>query len=53
MKAANIVKPEKVAAFRELTGPRLLPTRCRLSRRGRALVARDHIQARQGDSFRK
>jgi hypothetical protein len=32
--------------LRELTDPRLLPTRRRLFHRGRVLVARDHVEAR-------
>jgi hypothetical protein len=48
-----IVQPVEVATLHELTDPRLLPTRCRLFRRIRVLVAlglvaripvaRDHI----------
>ena len=45
--AVTIVQPVEVATqLRELTDPRLLPTRCRLFRRGRVLVARDHIEVR-------
>jgi hypothetical protein len=45
--AVTIVQPVEVAThLREPTDPRLLPTRCRLSRRGRVLVARDHVEVR-------
>jgi hypothetical protein len=45
--AVTIVQPVEVAThLRELTDPRLLPTRCRLFRRGRVLVARDHVEVR-------
>jgi hypothetical protein len=44
---AIIVQPVEAAThLRELTNPRLLPTRYRLFRRGRVLVARDHIEVR-------
>jgi len=44
----TIVQPvEEVAThLRELTDLRLLPTRCRLFRRSRVLVARDHVEVR-------
>ena len=43
----TIVHPvEVVNHLRELTDPRLLPTRCRLFRRGHGLVARDHVEVR-------
>ncbi len=35
---ATIVQPVEVVTLRELTDLRLLPTRCRLSRRGRVLI---------------
>ena len=39
-----IVQPVEVAThLRMLTDPRLLPTRCRLFRRIRVLVAHDHV----------
>ena len=45
--AVTIVQPVEVAThLRELTDPRLLPARCRLFRRGRVLVARDHVEVR-------
>ena len=43
------IRQQGVAAathLRQLTNPRLLPTRCRLFRRGRVLVARDHVEVR-------
>jgi len=41
----TIVQPEEVAThLRTLTDPRQLPTRCRLCRRERVLVARDHVE---------
>jgi len=49
----NVIQPEGVAMLRQLTDPRLLPTRFHLFRRGLVLVARDHIRSRQGDNFRK
>ncbi len=51
--AVNAIQPVKVATPCEPTDLRLLPTRFHLFRRGLVLVARDHIQARQGDNFRK
>jgi hypothetical protein len=44
--AVTIVQPVEVAThLRELTDPRLLPTRCRLFRRIRVLVVvRDHVE---------
>ena len=43
----TIVQPEEVAThLRTLTDPRQLPTRCRLCRRERVLVGRDHIELR-------
>ena len=43
--AVTIVQPVEVAPrLRELTDRRLPPTRCRLFRRGRVLVARDHVE---------
>ena len=43
--AVTIVQPVEVAThLRTLTDPRPLPTRCRLFRRGRVLVARDHVE---------
>ncbi len=45
--AVTIVQPVEVAThLRELIDPRLLPTRCRLFRRGRVPVARDHVEVR-------
>jgi hypothetical protein len=45
--AVTIVQRVEVAThLRTLTDPRLLPTRCRLFRRGRVLVARDHVEVR-------
>jgi hypothetical protein len=45
--AVTIVQPVEVAMhLRELTDPRLLPTRRRPFHRGRVLVARDHVEAR-------
>ena len=45
--AVTIVQPVEVAPrLRELTDRRLPPTRCRLFRRGRVLVARDHVEVR-------
>jgi|GEM_PF-1892145 hypothetical protein len=45
--AVTIVQPVEVAThLRTLTDQRLLPTRCRLFRRSRVLVARDHIEVR-------
>jgi hypothetical protein len=45
--AVTIVEPVAVAMhLRELTDPRLLPTRCRLFRRIRVLAARDHVEVR-------
>ena len=45
--AVTIVHPVEVAThLRELTDPRLLPTRCRLFRRSRVLVALDHVEVR-------
>jgi hypothetical protein len=41
----SIVQPVEVATkLRELTDPRPLPARCRLFRRSRVLVARDHVE---------
>jgi hypothetical protein len=45
-----IVQPMEVATLQELTDPRLLPTRCRLFRHIRVLVAQDHdveVQSRE------
>jgi len=45
--AVTIVQPVEVAThLRELTDPLLLPTRCRLFRRARVPVARDHVEVR-------
>ena len=45
--AVTLVQPVAVAMHLcELTDPRLLPTRCRLFRRIRVLVGRDHIELR-------
>jgi hypothetical protein len=45
--AVTLVQPVAVAMhLRELTDLRLLPTRCRLFRRIRVLVGRDHIELR-------
>ena len=44
--AVTIVQPVEVTDLRELTDQRLLPTRCRLFRRGHGLVARDHVEVR-------
>ena len=44
----NIIQPVEVATLSELTDPRLLPTRCRLFRRGRVLVVRDHVEVLLG-----
>ena len=47
----TIVQPLEVAThLRELTDPRLLPTRCRLFHRIRVLVARDHVEV-QSDKY--
>ena len=47
--AVTIVQPVEVAThLRELTDPRLLPTRCRLFPHIRVLVARDHVKVRSG-----
>jgi hypothetical protein len=41
----TIIQSMEVAVhLREFTNQRLLPTRCRLYRRGRVLVARDHVE---------
>jgi hypothetical protein len=49
IEAVNIVHPVKVTTHpRELTDPRLFPTRYRLSRRSRVLVARDHVKSSPG-----
>ena len=45
--AVTIVQPVEVAThLRTLTDPRPLPTRCRLFRRIRVLVAREYIELR-------
>jgi len=44
--AVTIVPVEVATDLLELTDPRLLPTRCRLFRRGRVLVALDHVEVR-------
>ena len=43
----TIIQPVEVAThLRKLTDPHLLPTRCRLFRRSRVLMARDHVEVR-------
>ena len=45
--AVTIVHPVEVANhLRELTDPRMLPTRCRLFQRGRVLAAHHHVEVR-------
>lgn len=45
--AVTIAQPVEVATHLcEVTDPHLLPTRCRLFRRIRVLVARDHVDVR-------
>ena len=47
--AVNIVQPMEVTThLRALTDPRLFPTRYRLFRRSRVLVARDHVKSSPG-----
>ena len=47
IEVVTIAQPVEVAThLRELTDQRLLPTRCRPSRRSRVLAARDHVEAR-------
>jgi hypothetical protein len=50
--AVIIVRPEEVAMhLGVLTDPPLLPTRCRLFRRIRVLVARDHVEVQSATNI--